>query len=496
MLMIADELSAYGLKPFLHREEFLEAAAQSSHVASFPGVMHWIGPLFPVAIRRLWFARPESAVPLIEIYIRESIEAGERLLASAQPGLERLKTAYAFTARTFVENAKRLMPFVMTIMMAKTLLERLVRGSVDPSDLTAVYSGLEGNVTTNMDLEVGDLSDIARQHPAVAELLRSGRPADSIEKSSGVEGGEAFKDSLDKFLEKYGMRGPSEIDIARPRWKDDPGSLLQMVLGGTGHAEKGGHRDYHRRLVEQGWEAGERLERAVRKGPKGFIYARLVRRFVRVFRSHMAVREHPKFMLIKMFGMVREILLESANTLVDENRLERIEDVWMLEFHEVVQAFEQPEMELRGLVNARYAEQKHFRDLVPPRLFTSDGELLRGQYSREDLPEGALPGSSVSGGVVEGIARVVTDPTAEVLHPGEILVAPFTDPGWTPLFIHAAGLVMEVGGLMTHGSVIAREYGIPAVVGVVDATRQIKTGQRIRVQGDAGYVEYLNEEGK
>ena len=166
----------------------------------------------------------------------------------------------------------------------------------------------------------------------------------------------------------------------------------------------------------------------------------------------------------------------------------------MLEFHELMQAVEQADMDLAGLVKARRAEQGHFRDLVPPRIFTSQGELLKAEYSRENLPAGAVPGSSVSGGVVEGLARVVTDPTNQVLNPGEILVAPFTDPGWTPLFINAAGLVMEVGGLMTHGSVIAREYGIPAVVGVVDATRQFETGQRLRVNGDAGYIERLHDD--
>jgi rifampicin phosphotransferase len=95
--------------------------------------------------------------------------------------------------------------------------------------------------------------------------------------------------------------------------------------------------------------------------------------------------------------------------------------------------------------------------------------------------------------VVEGRARVVLDPAREVLHAGEILVAPHTDPGWTPLFVHASGLVTEVGGLMTHGSVVAREYGIPAVVSVAGATRRIHSGQRIRVDGTRGFVELLDE---
>jgi pyruvate,water dikinase len=132
--------------------------------------------------------------------------------------------------------------------------------------------------------------------------------------------------------------------------------------------------------------------------------------------------------------------------------------------------------------------------MFPPRVMTEDGEIPVFRHSTENMPEGALVGSPASAGVVEGIARVILDPTKEILHKGEILVAPFTDPGWTPLFINAAGLVMEVGGQLTHGSVVAREYGIPAVVSVPDVTKTIQTGQRIRVDGDQGFVQILSEE--
>ena len=128
---------------------------------------------------------------------------------------------------------------------------------------------------------------------------------------------------------------------------------------------------------------------------------------------------------------------------------------------------------------------------TPPRLMTSQGEIIRPKFSIEGAPDGALIGSPVSAGIFEGTARVVLDPTTETLEPGSILVAPFTDPGWTPLFVNAGALVTEVGGLMTHGSVVAREYGIPAVVGVIEATKLIKTGDRIRINGHSGHVEFL-----
>jgi pyruvate,water dikinase len=124
-------------------------------------------------------------------------------------------------------------------------------------------------------------------------------------------------------------------------------------------------------------------------------------------------------------------------------------------------------------------------------VLTSDGEAVSGAYRRDDVPAGALIGLPVSAGTVEGRARVILDMAEADLGAGDILVTPFTDPSWSPLFVAVAGLVTEVGGLMTHGAVIAREYGLPAVVGVEQATRLIRDGQRIRVHGTDGYVEIL-----
>ena len=144
------------------------------------------------------------------------------------------------------------------------------------------------------------------------------------------------------------------------------------------------------------------------------------------------------------------------------------------------------------LIGRRKDEFRSYQALTPPRVLTSDGEVITGAYRRDDLPAGALIGLPVSAGTVEGRARVVTDMARADLEAGDILVTPYTDPSWTPLFLTAAGLVTEVGGVMTHGAVIAREYGLPGVVGVEQATRLIRDGQRIRVNGTAGYIELLD----
>jgi pyruvate,water dikinase len=343
-----------------------------------------------------------------------------------------------------------------------------------------------------MDLAVGDLADAARQSPELVALLQAGETEAALQTAEADPKAQLFRQTWQQFLDTYGMRGPSEIDISRPRWRDDPSSVLRMVAGSLGYAEPGAHRIHHRQMAAAGVAAGKRLETAVHHGLLGALKAKLVRRLVRVGRNLAAVREHPKFLLIQLFGLVRSTILESGQILHDQHRLNTAEEVWYLTLPELIATLENKADDPRPRIAQRQADLVRYRKLTPPRIITSDGEMPTASHSHTGIPEGALAGSAVSAGVVEGIARVVLDPTKETLNPGEILVAPFTDPGWTPLFINAAGLVMEVGGLMTHGSVVAREYGIPAVVSVTEATKRIQTGQCVRVHGDGGYVEILN----
>lgn len=186
----------------------------------------------------------------------------------------------------------------------------------------------------------------------------------------------------------------------------------------------------------------------------------------------------------------KQALLEEAGRLVRANVLHDREDIYYLTFQELREVVRTHELD-HQLVSKRKAEHERNRKLTPPRVLTSDGEIVTGAYKRADLPADALVGLPVSAGVVEGRARVLSDMADAELEAGDILVTAFTDPSWTPLFVSIKGLVTEVGGLMTHGAVIAREYGLPAVVGVENATRLIKDGQRIRVHGTDGYVEIL-----
>lgn len=207
-------------------------------------------------------------------------------------------------------------------------------------------------------------------------------------------------------------------------------------------------------------------------------------------RTFAGYREYPKYALTRRWFILKMALLAEADRLVDAGALQERDDVFFLRLEEFADAVRGASIDPR-LVCARKAEFSQHQSLTPPRVFTSEGEVLRGSYRRVDLPERALAGLAVSAGTVEGRARVIHDIAEADLDPGDILVTPFTDPGWTPLFLGIRGLVTEVGGLMTHGAVIAREYGLPAVVGVERATQLIEDKQRIRLDGGEGYVELL-----
>jgi pyruvate,water dikinase len=194
--------------------------------------------------------------------------------------------------------------------------------------------------------------------------------------------------------------------------------------------------------------------------------------------------------MVSRYFVYKQALLKEAEQLLQAGVLQEIEDCYYLTFDELREAVRTQAVD-RQVIAARKDEHRLHEKLTPPRVITSEGEIIAGAYKRDHLPAGALPGLGVSAGVVEGRARVILRMEDAALEEGDILVTVFTDPSWTPLFVAIRGLVTEVGGLMTHGAVIAREYGLPAVVGVENATGRIKDGQQIRVHGTEGYVEIL-----
>jgi phosphoenolpyruvate synthase/pyruvate phosphate dikinase len=291
------------------------------------------------------------------------------------------------------------------------------------------------------------------------------------------------------------MRGVGEIDITRPRWSERPTTLVPLILDNVRNFTPG---EAERRL-EQGRQRAAEMEREIldrlRDLPDGKRKAEETKRMIDRVRTFAGYREYPKYGIVARYFVYKQALLEEAERLVQADVLRDREDIFYLTFHE-----------LHDVVSTRRADQQLIRErkdafrsyqaLTPPRVLTSDGEVIAGAYRRDGVPTGALIGLPVSAGTIEGRARVIRDIAQADIEPGDILVTTYTDPSWTPLFLAVKGLVTEVGGLMTHGAVIAREYGLPAVVGVEHATNLIRDGQRIRVHGTDGYVEILPEPGQ
>ena len=231
--------------------------------------------------------------------------------------------------------------------------------------------------------------------------------------------------------------------------------------------------------------------RRLRALPNGEQKAEEVERMIDRVRTFAGYREYPKYGIVSRYFIYKQALLEEAGRLVRGGVLSEKEDIFYLTFRELQDVVRTRHVDAE-LIRQRKDEFRSHQALTPPRVLTSDGEALNGSYGRDDLPPGALVALPVSAGIVEGRARVILNLAEAELEPGDILVTAFTDPSWTPLFVAIKALVTEVGGLMTHGAVIAREYGLPAVVGVEQATRLIRDGQRIRVNGTDGYVEILS----
>ncbi|WP_460105088.1 rifamycin-inactivating phosphotransferase [Streptomyces sp. YKOK-J1] len=348
-----------------------------------------------------------------------------------------------------------------------------------------------GNVTSEMGLALLDVADVIRPHAEVVAFLRSVEDDGFLDELVKLPGGSGARDAIEDYLDRYGMRCVGEIDITRPRWREHPSALVPVILDNVRNFEPGAAK----RRFEQGRLEARKKEQDVltrlRALPDGERKADEAKRMIDRVRTFIGYREYPKYGIVSRYFVYKRALLEEAGRLVRAGVLTEREDVFHLtfqEFHDVVRSNQVD----HGLIQQRKDAFRSYQALTAPRVLTSEGECVNGAYRRDDAPAGALIGLPVSAGAVEGRARVVLDIAEADLEAGDILVTAYTDPSWSPLFVGIAGLVTEVGGLMTHGAVIAREYGLPTVVGVERATRLIRDGQRIRVHGTDGYVEILS----
>lgn len=358
-----------------------------------------------------------------------------------------------------------------------------------------IARGIPHNVTTEMDLALWDAAQAIRADEPSANRFQQATAQELASDYMSTCLPLAAQAAVTQFLERYGMRGLGEIDIGRPRWREDPTPIM-LTLKSYQHIEDADLAPdaVFQRSAEAALAASAQLRGAVQKTRGGWLKARVVGWAAGRFRALAGLRESPKFYIVRLMGIIRQGLLASGRDLVAAGTIRDPKDLFFLYISELQALARGESRNWAALIAGRrkaYERERMRRQI--PRLLLSDGQAFyKGMGDVGTDTENALAGSPVSPGVVEGIVRVVMDPHSAQLTPGEILVCPGTDPAWTPLFLAAGGLVTEVGGLMTHGSVVAREYGIPAVAGVHEATQRLKTGQRVQVDGNLGRVVLLD----
>ncbi|MBM7116894.1 rifamycin-inactivating phosphotransferase [Archangium primigenium] len=386
----------------------------------------------------------------------------------------------------------RIFRVLLAAMNASSWLnEKMLAWLGEKNAADTLSQSVPNNITSEMGLALLDVADAIRPHPEVIAYLRAAKDEDFLEGLLPLEGGQVAHDALSAFLDTFGMRCVGEIDVTRTRWRESPTTLVPLILGNIKTFEPGASGRKFEQGRQEALKKEQELLARLKALPDGQPKAEEAHRMIRRLRDFIGYREYPKYGIVNRYFLYKQALWKEAERLVQAHVLQDPEDIAYLTLQELREVVRTHQLDGQRIRDRKDAHERH-RKLTPPRVLTSEGEIVAGAYKRANLPAGALVGLPVSTGVVEGRARVLLNMADAELAEGDILVTPFTDPSWTPVFVSIKALVTEVGGLMTHGAVIAREYGLPAVVGVEQATRRIQDGQRIRVHGTDGYVELLS----
>ncbi|KJS13515.1 MAG: phosphoenolpyruvate synthase [Peptococcaceae bacterium BRH_c8a] len=490
VLLIVDELISRTVQEFIGREEF-QAAAQPDKKVEFALVKKVFPTAFAV-LRNILYRNNYQAIDELNRFIAAKVTENRKKLEDVA-GADRIALIQEMLSTLLPMVFATVVQYMGAAIVTYKLIESLPQkwlGDVD--ELGSISKSPPGNVTTEMGLALGDVADAVRKHPAVIAYLERAVDETFWEDLEAVPGGADVLPVFLDFFDRYGMRGSGEIDVTRPRWREAPTQLVPAILSHIKGVKPGQHRRDFLAGQEEAELAADRLLERLKYTRRGFFKTRLMRRLLRVHRSLIGIREHPKYFIVQNLDLIKQAILHEAAKLVAAGILNHREEVFWFSLEEIKAIIETQQAD-HHVIARRKEKFQHDAKLNPPRAITSEGEIITAKPGA-DVPPGALAGSPVSAGTVEGRARVIMKLEEANMEKGDILVAPYTDPGWTPLFPLAAGLVTEVGGLMTHGAVVAREYGIPAVVAVENATKILKDGQYIRVDGTKGFVEVLEEQ--
>ncbi len=440
---------------------------------------------------------PEQA----SIQIPQMIEAeitGLQNRVSHPPGIEdNLDTSVNLFRElygAFIFAIPEIVSGILAGLLPVIILNRFAKKMTGANDLALqITRGLPNNVTTAMDLALWEATQQIKNDQQATDYFKEHEAENLAERFLEDDLPESIGVVIARFLERFGMRGIGEIDLGRPRWRENPVHIFQVMKSYMQIEVPEMAPDIVFQAGQKQAEmALEKLIRLARDSSVGRLKSRIIRAAARRVRCLAGLRESPKFFIVQMMEIIRQELLVQGDYLVRDGVFEERDDLFFLYLGELEKYSSLEKSKFKFLVAER--RMNHNREKLRnriPRLLTSDGRAFYEGIESGVEGVGELMGSPVSPGIVEGMVRVVVDPLKTAIEPGEILVCPATDPAWTPLFLAASGLVMEVGGMMTHGSVVAREYGIPAVVGVHQATISLQTGMHIRLDGTRGRITIL-----
>jgi pyruvate,water dikinase len=453
--------------------------------------------LAPVPRRRYIIRRGENV--LRKVAFQSSRATGDRYEKLGA----KARMVTAVSDRYFAHTIILFMSGIAAGMASWNALNHLTRGSVEGKNgkngwgdlILQVSRGMPNNPTIEMDLLLWEMTQRIRQDPSSMDVISANPPQELAGLFLSGKLPAVAGEEVNRFLERYGARGYGEIDLGHKRWADDPTHVFEMLQSFLQIKEESKAPDViFSRGVTAAEQAVDALAAAVRNQKGGFMRSRLVRFFAGRARQLLGIRENPKFFAVRLLRLLQVGIREVGEEFVASGELEHADDLFFLSFTELFAFSRKEPAGWRKLIRERRSVyEREFSRRQLPRLLLSDGRAFyEGMAAPSGEGDDILIGSPVSPGVIEGVVRVVLDPRFAGLIPGEIMVCPGTDPSWTPLFLAASGLVMEVGGMMTHGAVVAREYGIPAVVGVNKATERFKNGQRIRLNGSNGEITLLD----
>ncbi len=380
-------------------------------------------------------------------------------------------------SRGLVEYTKlilRMMGVLIPRQMAKSNLEKLFRDQGVDEAVGLLSAASPTNPTAQMGRKMFELASLA-------EFQATADEAEFVQKLAGGGYSKAFMDAYADYMERFGARGFQEIDVAVPRVTENPRAFFRQLKAlNIGQNNESALKERKQAAYRQ------LLELAKRRGKENQFVGNAQR-----YMMQLGFRESPKYMFVVMIGQLRKRALALGRQFVAQGRLETPEQVFDLTVDQVSEAETDPGLELQPLRENNLAPRRavaHIKDW--PKIVDSRGKIFR--YVRPS-ETGDLAGEAISPGVVRGKAKVLASPYEKPLEQGEILVTRATEPAWTPVFINAAGVVLEVGGPLQHGAIIAREYNLPCVSGIHGVTRLIKDGDWLEVDGTSGLVKIIKE---